>query len=63
MEPKFSDVDVVIVRKQTKVESGNIAIVRVNGGEATMKIVTNSSEGITLIATNLDEFLPRFLTN
>lgn len=39
MEPKFSDGDVVIVRKQEDVDSGDIAIVLVNGDEATIKKV------------------------
>ena len=37
MEPKFSEGDVVIVRKQSDVESGEIAIVIVNGEDATIK--------------------------
>lgn len=63
MEPRFNEGDVVIVRKQSDVDSGSIAIVRVNGDEATMKIVKKSSEGITLIATNPDVFLPQFYSN
>lgn len=63
MEPRFNEDDVVIVRKQSDVDSGAIAIVRVNGDEATMKIVKESPEGITLIATNLDVFLPQFYSN
>ncbi|WP_394011273.1 LexA family protein [Anaerococcus cruorum] len=63
MEPRFNEGDVVIVRKQSDVDSGSIAIVRVNGDEATMKIVKKSPEGITLIATNPDVFLPQFYSN
>lgn len=63
MLPDFKDGDVVIVRKQSDVDSGDIAIVRVNGDEATMKIVEKSPEGITLIATNPSVFLPKFYTN
>lgn len=63
MEPRFNEGDVVIVRKQSDVDSGAIAIVRVNGDEATMKIVKKSPEGITLIATNPDVFLPQFYSN
>ena len=63
MLPDFKDGDVVIVRKQSDVDSGDIAIVLVNGDEATMKIVEKSAEGITLIATNPSVFLPKFYTN
>ena len=63
MEPNFKEGDVVIVRKQSTVDSGDIAIVRVNGDEATMKIVEKSPEGVTLIATNTNVFLPKFYNN
>ncbi|MFO3716085.1 LexA family protein [Anaerococcus cruorum] len=63
MEPRFNEGDVVIVRKQSDVDSGSIAIVRVNGDEATMKIVKKSPEGITLVATNPDVYLPTFYSN
>lgn len=63
MEPRFNEGDVVIVRKQSDVDSGAIAIVRVNGDEATMKIVKKSPEGITLVATNPDVYLPTFYSN
>lgn len=63
MEPNFKEGDVVIVRKQSDVDSGTIAIVRVNGDEATMKIVEKSPDGITLIAFNPNVFLPKFYSN
>lgn len=63
MLPDFKDGDVVIVRKQSDVDSGQIAIVIVNGDEATMKIVEKSETGITLIATNPAVFLPKFYSN
>lgn len=62
MEPRFQDGDVVIVKKQSYINSGEIAIVRVNGDEATMKIVDKSDQGITLIATNPIVFNPKFYT-
>lgn len=52
MEPKFSDGDVVIVRKQPDVNTGDIAIVLVNGDEATVKKIKKQSDGISLIPTN-----------
>lgn len=52
MEPKFSAGDVVIVRKQSTIESGQIAIVRVNGYDATVKKVLINDGGITLVPFN-----------
>lgn len=52
MESKISDGDVVIVRKQPDVESGEIAIVLVNGDEATIKKVQKFSGGINLVPSN-----------
>lgn len=63
MLPDFKDGDVVIVRKQADVDSGSVAIVRVNDDEATMKIVQKSKDGITLIATNPSVYLPKFYSN
>lgn len=52
MEPKFSEGDVVIVRKQEDVDNGDIAIVLVNGYEATVKKIKKFEGGINLIPTN-----------
>lgn len=52
MEPKFSAGDVVIVRKQEDVDNGDIAIVLVNGNEATVKKIRKFDGGINLIPTN-----------
>ena len=52
MEPRIVDGDVVIVRKQEDVDSGDIAIVLVNGDEATIKKVQKCDGGINLVPTN-----------
>ena len=52
MEPKFSEGDVVIVRKQPDVDSGQIAIVCVNGDRATCKRVMKQSNGLLLQPLN-----------
>lgn len=52
MEPKFSEGDVVIIRKQPTVEDNEIAIVLVNGNDATIKKIKRFDGGITLIPTN-----------
>ena len=62
MSPRMLDGDVVIVRKQSDVESGEIAIVLVNGDSATCKKVVKHDNGITLIANNPAVYEPHFFT-
>ena len=62
MEPRMLEGDVVIVRLQDTIESGETAIVIVNGGEATCKRIKKSPEGITLVAFNPD-YEPVFYSN
>ena len=52
MEPKISDGDVVIVRKQETVENGEIAVVLINGDNATVKKFYKTNAGIKLVSTN-----------
>ncbi|WP_407382836.1 LexA family protein [Ruminococcus sp.] len=52
MLPRFTDGDIVIVRKQEDVDSGDIAIMLVNGDEATIKKVQKFEDGINLIPSN-----------
>lgn len=52
MEPKISEGDVVIVRRQEIVENGELAVVLVNGNDATVKKFYKNDNGITLISTN-----------
>ena len=52
MTPRIQDGDVVIVRRQLDIESGEIAIVCINGYEATCKQIKKQPEGITLIPFN-----------
>lgn len=63
MEPRMMEGDVVIVRRQDDVESGDIAIVLVNGNEATVKRVKKQEDGITLIATNTSVYEPHYYSN
>ncbi|MDL2310981.1 helix-turn-helix domain-containing protein [Peptostreptococcaceae bacterium OttesenSCG-928-C18] len=60
MEPRFLEGDTIIVRKQQNVESGEIAVVIINGNEATVKIVQKRTDGIELIATNSLVYSPTF---
>lgn len=61
MEPKFSEGDVVIVQYGNPCESGDIAIVMVNGSEATCKKIKFMPEGIFLISLN-PEYEPMFFS-
>lgn len=61
MEPRICDGDVVIVRRQKTCENGAIAIVLINGDEATCKRVKFTDHGISLIPSN-PEFEPLFYT-
>ena len=60
MTPYILDRDIVIVRRQDAVESGDIAIVLVNGDEATCKMVKIGDDGITLIGHNTLVYPPHF---
>jgi len=52
MEPKISEGDVVIVRKQDDADNGDTAIILVNGNEATVKKIRKTPDGISLIPNN-----------
>lgn len=52
MEPRIRDGDVVIVRKQSDITSGDTAVVLVNGYDATVKKIIKRENGIVLQPTN-----------
>lgn len=52
MEPRMVEGDVVIVRQQSDVDSGDIAVVLVNGNEATVKKIRKQENGLSLIPSN-----------
>lgn len=62
MEPKMSDGDLVIIKKQPDVDSGDVAVVLVGGDEATIKKVKKRPDGILLIPNNRD-YEPMFFSN
>lgn len=61
MAPRILDGDIVIVRKQPNVETGDIAIIMVNGDDATCKRVMHHENGLSLVSNN-PTFQPRFFT-
>lgn len=62
MEPRMTEGDIVIVRRQDKAESGEIVVATVNGNEATCKRLKKYQEGIALISSNPD-YDPMFFSN
>lgn len=62
MEPKISDGDVVIVRRQPDVDNGDIAVVLVNGNDATVKKIKKSPQGVVLIPSN-PAYEPMYYSN
>lgn len=53
MEPKISNGDFIIVRKQDACDNNDIAVVIIDGGEATVKRIKKTHEGIMLIPINI----------
>lgn len=62
MEPRFIEGDVVIVKKQPDVESGEVGIVLVDGVDATIKRIVKHDNGMSLIALN-STYPPKFYTH
>ena len=61
MAPQINAGDVVIVRKQPDVECGQVAIVIVNGDDATVKKFVKHEQGVSLVSYN-SAFPPIFYT-
>lgn len=62
MIPDIKSGDIVVVRRQPDIESGQVAVVIINGDEATVKKVIKHKDGIQLVATN-PEYMPMFFSN
>ncbi len=62
MEPRMLDGDIVIVRQQPDVDSGDIAVVLVDGENATVKKIVKQKSGISLVALN-PAFEPIYYSN
>ena len=60
MEPRMAAGDIVVVRKQSDIESGEIGIVMVDG-QATCKKVVKHDDGLVLISNNV-KYPPMFFT-
>lgn len=62
MEPTIRDGDTLIIRKQEQVENGDIAVVLVNGDEATVKEIHEDAAGLTLVGHNVAVYKPTLYT-
>ena len=62
MEPRIQEGDLLIIHKQDDVESGDMAVILING-EATVKQVKKQADGIMLIGFNQDVYEPHFYSN
>lgn len=62
MEPRFVAGDVVVVRRQPDIETGDIAVIMVNGQDATVKRVKKANDGLILIPNNTS-YEPMFYSN
>lgn len=63
MAPRIKDGDIVIIRKQPDINSGDLAIVIINGYDATLKKVIKQEGGILLSASNPEVYPPKFYTD
>lgn len=61
MEPRIKDGDVVIVRRQEAVDNGDLAVILVNGNDATLKRFYASETGVKLVSSN-PKYDPFFFT-
>lgn len=52
MEPRIREGDVVIVRKQSEADTGDTAVILVNGSGATVKRIKKEPGGLSLIPNN-----------
>lgn len=63
MYPEYQDGDTIIVRRQETADTGDDAVVMVNGYDATFKRIKRSADGIILMPINTTDFEPTFYSN
>jgi len=56
MEPRICDGDVVIVRRQGDADTGDVAVVLVNGDSATVKKIKKDADGSMWLIPNNPAF-------
>lgn len=63
MQPVLFVDDIVIVRKQATAETGDIAVILIDGDAATVKKIHRNHGGVMLIGYNAAIYEPHFYTN
>lgn len=63
MTPDINENDIVIVKQQEDIESGDIAVVLINAEDATVKKIKKLDGGIMLIGSNASVFEPLYFSN
>lgn len=63
MEPTLQEGDVIICKSVQTCDTGDIAVVMINGDEATVKEIKRGMDGVTLIGHNVAVFSPKFYSN
>ena len=63
MEPTLQEGDVIICKSVQTCDTGDIAVVMINGDEATVKEIKRGMDGVTLIGHNVSVFPPKFYSN
>ena len=64
MSPVINEGDVVIIKKESTAETGDICVVMINGFDATLKEIKKELNGIWILPKNpYSDFKPTFFTN
>ncbi len=63
MEPEYRYGDTIIIRKQDTAETGEDAVILVNGNDATFKRIRRDERGITIVPINSAKYTPWYYTN
>ena len=56
MEPRICEGDVVIVKKQSDIDSGSLAVILINGTDATVKKIIKKGTSLTLVPYNVNKY-------
>lgn len=63
MYPEYVDGDTIIVRRQDTAETGDDAVIMVNGDDATFKRIKRTQDGLILLPINTAEYEPMYYDN
>lgn len=63
MYPEYIEGDTIIVRRQDTAETGDDAVIMVNGDDATFKRIKRTPDGIILMPINTAEYEPMYYDN